>query len=72
MSQAEKKALEISSLLLKVKEEAKKAGEYLDVAQRIEEESDYSDAMLSMDRAYAEGFADALAVAIRLIEEEGK
>jgi hypothetical protein len=64
--------LEISNLILRVKEEADKAGKYLEVAQKIEEESDYSDAMLSMDRTYAEGFSDALAVALRLVEEAGK
>lgn len=52
--------------------EAKQADLNLEEAQRIEEESDYSDAMLSMDRTYAEGFADALALAIRLVEEAGK
>ena len=64
--------LKIAELILKVKEEEKKAEKYLEVAQKIEEESDYSDAMLSMDRTYAEGFADALGVALRLVEEAGK
>lgn len=72
MSQAEKNALAISSIIFRVKEEAKKADQYLDVARRIEEENDYSDAMQSMERTYAEGFADALAAALRIIEEEGK
>lgn len=65
-------ALEIAELTLRVQEEAKKAAQFLEVAQKIEEESDYSDAMLSMDRTYAEGFCDALSLAIRLVEEAGK
>ena len=31
-------------------------------AQRIEEENDYSDAMESMERKYAEGWLDAIAM----------
>lgn len=61
-------ALEIAELILRVQEEAKKAGQYLEVAQKIEEESDYSDAMLSMDRTYAEGFSDALGLVLSILE----
>jgi hypothetical protein len=35
----------------------------------IEEESGYSDAMLSMDRAYADGYRDGLALAMRILKE---
>jgi hypothetical protein len=38
-------------------------------AETIEEESDYSDSMLSMDRAYADGYRDGLALAMRIIKE---
>jgi hypothetical protein len=59
---------EIVELTLKVKAEAEKAGKYLEVAQKIEEESDYSDAMLSMERTYAEGFADALGLVLSILK----
>lgn len=36
------------------------AEKYLEEKQQIEEDNDYSDAMESMDRTYAEGFLDAL------------
>ena len=62
----------IEAILAELNKEAKEADTNLVEAQRIEEESDYSDAMLSMDRTYAEGFADALALAIRLVEEAAK
>ena len=58
-----------ASLLALLSKEAKEAGENLEEAQRIEEEGGFSDAMISMDRTYAEGFADALEMAIRLVEE---
>ena len=58
-----------ASLLALLGKEAKEAGENLAEAQRIEEEGGFSDAMISMDRTYAEGFADALEMAIRLVEE---
>lgn len=38
-------------------------------AEGIEEESGYSDAMLSIDRAYADGFRDGIALAIRILKE---
>lgn len=60
------------SLKESLDKEAKEADANLTEAQRIEVASDYSDAMLSMDRTYAEGFADALALAIRLVEEAGE
>jgi hypothetical protein len=58
-----------ASLLALLSKEAKEAGENLAEAQRTEEEGGFSDAMISMDRTYAEGFADALEMAIRLVEE---
>lgn len=61
----------IAGILTKMREEIKKADQYLEVAQKIEEESDYSDAMLSMDRSYCEGFSNGLAAAYRLIKEGG-
>lgn len=36
------------------------AEEHLEEKSRIEEENDFSDAMESMDRTYAEGYLDAL------------
>lgn len=60
----------VETLKEKVEAEALTAGANLEEAQAIEVESDYSDAMLSMDRTYAEGFTDALALVIRLLEEE--
>ena len=61
----------VAGILIKMREEIKKADQYLEVAQKIEEESDYSDAMLSMDRSYCEGFSNGLATAYRLIKEGG-
>jgi hypothetical protein len=58
----------VAGLIEKMREEIKKADQYLEVAQKIEEESDYSDAMLSMDRTYAEGFSDALGLALRILK----
>lgn len=43
-----------------LKNEMLEADEHLETAKRIEEENDYSDAMESMERTYAEGFVDAL------------
>ena len=57
-----------AGLIEKMREEIKKADQYLEVAQKIEEESDYSDAMLSMDRTYAEGFSDALGLALSILK----
>jgi hypothetical protein len=60
--------LKIAELTLRIIEEEKKAGAFLEVAQKIEEESDYSDAMLSMDRTYAEGFSDALGLVLSILK----
>ena len=38
-------------------------------AVTIEEADGYSDAMLSMDRAFADGYADALKRALEIIKE---
>jgi hypothetical protein len=43
--------------------------EYTDIA-REEEDDDYSDAMVSIERSYAEGYAEALSVAYFLIYDE--
>jgi hypothetical protein len=64
----QKMTLEIAELTLRVKAEAEKADKFLEVAQKIEEESDYSDAMLSMDRTYAEGFSDALGLVLSILK----
>lgn len=61
----------IAELITRFEAEAKEADSNLEQAQAAEEESDYSDAMLSMERTYAEGFADALALALRILEEAG-
>jgi hypothetical protein len=37
---------------------------------RAEEEDDYSDAMVSMDRTRAEGFAEGLAIAYSLVYDK--
>ena len=49
---------ELKSLLLEATNE-------LEEAQRIEEDNDYSDAMESIERSYAEGFLDGLSYAYR-------
>jgi len=60
----------IVELIAKVEAEAKEAEKNLEVAQEVEEESDYSDAMLSMDRTYAEGFSDALGLVLSILKGE--
>jgi hypothetical protein len=58
-----------TELLTKLEAEAVEAAQNLAEAQAIEIENDYSDAMESMERTYAEGFADALEMAIRIVKE---
>ncbi len=43
--------------------------EYTDIAKE-EEDDDYSDAMVSIERSYAEGYAEALSGAYFLIYDE--
>jgi hypothetical protein len=43
--------------------------EFAEIAKE-EEEDDYSDAMLSMDRTRAEGFAEGLATAYHLVYDK--
>jgi hypothetical protein len=43
--------------------------EFSEIAKE-EEEDDYGDAMVSMERSYAEGYAEALSVAYFLIYDE--
>lgn len=50
-----------------LKNEMLEADEHLETAKRIEEENDYSDAMESMERTYAEGFVDALTMVNSLV-----
>lgn len=59
----------VKDVLTKLEAEAVEAGKNLEEAKATEEESDYSDALISMDRTYAEGFADALEMAIRIVKE---
>jgi hypothetical protein len=63
------KAMNQTELLEKLEAEAIEAAQNLEQAQASEEASDYSDAMISMERTYAEGFADALEMAIRIVKE---
>lgn len=60
---------ENKKLLTKLEAEALEANKNLEEAKATEEESDYSDALISMDRTYAEGFFDALEMAIRIVKE---
>ena len=62
----------IAELIVKIEAEAKEAEQNLEEAQKLEEEGDYSDAMISMDRTYAEGFSDALDLVLRLLKGEDK
>jgi hypothetical protein len=59
----------VAELLTLIEAEAKDADGRLDEAQKVEKENDYSDAMESMERTYAEGYADALAYVIDLMKE---
>lgn len=43
----------------------------LEEAERAEKEDDYSDAMLSIERGYCEGFADALEFTYTLLNGHG-
>jgi regulator of replication initiation timing len=61
--------LDNTELITKLEAEAIEAGKDLAEKQATEEASDYSDAMQSMERTYAEGFADALEMAIRILKE---
>ncbi len=62
----------IAELIIKIEAEAKEAGQNLEEAQKLEEEGDYSDAMISMDRTYAEGFSDALDLVLRILKGENQ
>jgi hypothetical protein len=58
----------VAELLALVEAEEKEAGLRLEEAQKVEEDNDYSDAMESMERTYAEGYVDALAYVIDLLK----
>ena len=62
----------ISELITKIEAEAKKAGQNLEEAQKLEKESGYSDAMISMDKTYAEGFSEALDFVLSILKGENK
>lgn len=55
--------------VMKIEKELAESLSNFYTAESIEKESDYSDAILSMDRAYAEGFSEALALALRIVKE---
>jgi hypothetical protein len=58
----------VAELLTKLEAEAVEANKNLEEAQAVEEVNDYSDAMESIERSYAEGFAEALEMAIRILK----
>jgi hypothetical protein len=58
----------VAELLTKLEAEAVEANKNLEEAQAVEEANDYSDAMESIERSYAEGFAEALEMAIRILK----
>ncbi len=62
----------IAELIIKIEAEAKEAGQNLEEAQKLEEEGDYSDAMISMDRTYAEGFSEALDFVLSILKGENQ
>ena len=59
-------------IIVQIEAEPKEAEQNLEEAQKLEEEGDYSDAMISMDRTYAEGFSDALDLVLRILKGEDK
>lgn len=62
-------SIELMYVLTKLEAEALEAETNLAVAKEREEANDYSDAMESMERTYAEGFSDALDLALRIVKE---
>lgn len=50
-----------------LKQEMLEAEQHLETAKQIEEDNDFSDAMESMERTYAEGFVDALVMVNSLV-----
>lgn len=54
----------------KLKEDIHKAWDEFNVISAEEEEDDYSDAMVSMDRTRAEGYAEGLQYAWELMYDE--
>jgi hypothetical protein len=61
--------LQMMYLLTKLEAEAVEADKDLAEKQATEEANDFGDAMESMERSYAEGFSDALEMAIRILKE---
>lgn len=59
----------VAELLTKLEAEAAEANKDLEEKQAIEEDNDYGDALESMERSYAEGFAEALELAITILKE---
>ena len=59
----------VKEAVTKLEAEAVEAGKDLEEKQATEEANDFGDAMESMERSYAEGFADALEMAIRIVKE---
>ena len=58
-----------ASLLALLSKEAIEADRDYQEKLEAEEEGEFDDALQSMERTYAEGYSDALQMAIRLIEE---
>ncbi|WP_395652701.1 hypothetical protein [Brevundimonas sp.] len=59
----------VKEAITKLEAEATEAGKELEERQANEEANDFGDAMESMERSYAEGFSDALEMAIRILKE---
>jgi hypothetical protein len=58
----------IAELLAIIEAEETEATTRLEDAQKVEEDNDYSDAMESMERTYAEGYVDALNYVISVLK----
>jgi hypothetical protein len=58
----------IAQLLAVIEAEEKEATTRLEDAQKVEQDNDYSDAMESMERTYAEGYLDALNYVISVLK----
>jgi dsDNA-specific endonuclease/ATPase MutS2 len=59
----------VKEAVTKLEAEAVEADKELEQKQATEEANDFGDAMESMERSYAEGFSDALEMAIRILKE---
>lgn len=57
-----------TELLMKIEAEMREAEHNLKRAQKIDADSDYSDASLSMNSAYEEGFLGALGLVLSILK----